>query len=441
LDIFVVGAGHVGLVSAVGLARLGHRVTVADVDADRVSILQDGHAPVFEPGLADALRDGTAGGRLAFTTGMSPPAGTSFTFICVNTPTDAEGPLSTVNIEKVLAGLLESTAPEHTVVIRSTLSLGGAAKILRMARGRGARPAIVSNPEFMREGQALEDFDHPNRVVVGYLEDRDRSAAESVIEMYASLGAPSLVTDMQTAAIIKMLSNVYLGLKISFANEVARIASVLGADPMAALEGIGMDERIGTAFLRPGPGVGGSCLPEQAIAIALEAAAHDIDAPVLAAVHRSIAAQPRAVIERLDVLLGGPGALSGRRIALLGLAFKSNTDDVRESPALALATWLRTAGASVVAYDPRAEGTARRADPDLVLAPSAYEATDGVDAVLVATEWPEFGALDWTAIGARMRGDVVYDTRAIVDPAAVRGAGLRLERLGHRDRLAAPTSA
>ena len=430
MHLFVVGAGHVGLVTAVGFERLGHRVTVADVDAARVAGLQDGWPPIFEPGLEDAIRGGLERGTLAFTTELDPPPDATFSIVCVNTPTGPEGPLSTVNVEAAVGGLLDITDERHTIVVRSTLPLDGPDRLVRAAGGRDPRAAIVTNPEFMREGNALADFDAPNRVVTGWLEPRDEPAARAVADLYAPLGTPALVADARSVALIKLGSNVFLGMKIGYANEMARVADAIGADIDTVIEGIGLDARIGTAFLRPGPGFGGSCLPEQAVAIALQTAALDVEAPLLSSIHRSNATHQRRIAARLEGLLGGPGTLAGRRIALLGLAFKADTDDVRESPALALAAHLRDAGAQVLGYDPRANSRARRADPALATADSVAEAVTGADAVVIATEWPEFGTLDWRGVATAMRGDLVYDTRAVVDVDAVGSAGLRLERLG-----------
>ena len=438
MHLFLLGAGHVGLVTAVGFARLGHHVTVADLDETRIHELSEGRPPVFEPGLSEALARGLADGSLAFTTELDPPAGAPFTFVCVNTPTDADGPLSTVNVEAAVARLLGSAGPDHVIVVRSTLPLDGPGRLAAVAAtaDRSDRPAIVTNPEFMREGQALEDFDRPNRVVTGWLEPRDQAAAQAVIDLYAPLGAPSLVADARSVALIKLGSNVFLGTKISFANELARVADATGADIEAVIAGIGLDTRIGTAFLKPGPGIGGSCLPEQAVAIALQTVALNVEAPLLASVHRSNAVHQREIVTRLETLLGGPGSLAGRRIAQLGLAFKADTDDVRESPALALAANLRAAGAEVVTHDPRAERRAHLADPTLVVAPTALDAIRGAEAVVVVTEWAEYGALDWAAAAPTMRGTLVYDTRGVVDVESASRAGLRVERLGRPARPA-----
>ena len=433
MHLFLLGAGHVGLVTAIGFLRLGHRVTVGDVDGARIAALRDGRPPIFEPGLTEAIAGGLATEALTFTTELDPPADASFTFVCVNTPTGPAGPLSTVHVEAAIAQVLTRTGPEHTIVIRSTLPLDGPARIIALAArhlDRPHRPSIVTNPEFMREGQALDDFDRPNRVVAGWLEPRDAAAAQAVLDLYKPLDAPTLIADARSVALIKLGANVFLGMKVSFANELARVADATGADIEQVVAGIGLDSRIGTSFLKPGPGVGGSCLPEQAVAIALQIAALDVEAPLLSAIHRSTTAHQRQIVTRIETLLGGPGSLAGRRIGLLGLAFKANTDDVRESPALALAANLRAAGAQVLAHDPRAAERASIADPALAVAATAEEAVRGADAVVVATEWPDYGRLDWQVLAAAMRGTLVYDTRAVVDVDAARAAGLRVERLG-----------
>ena len=437
MHLFLLGAGHVGLVTAVGLVRLGHRVTVADLDAARIAGLRDGRPPVFEPGLAEAIAAALADGSLAFTTELDPPPDALFSFVCVNTPTGPDGPLSTIHVEAAVARLLTRVGSDHVIVVRSTLPLDGPSRLAALAHAHPDRPSIVTNPEFMREGQALEDFDRPNRVVTGWLEARDVAAAQAVLDLYAPLGAPSLVADARSVALIKLGSNVYLGMKISFANELARVADATGADIEQVLAGIGLDGRIGSAFLRPGPGIGGSCLPEQAVAISLQTIALGVEAPLLSAVHRSNAVHQRQIVARLEALLGGPGSLANRTIGLLGLAFKADTDDVRESPALALAAALRAAGARVLAHDPRAAARARLADPHLEVATTPLEAARDADAVVVATEWADYRRLDWPALAAAMRGTLVFDTRAVVDVEVARAAGLQVERLGRPSTAAA----
>jgi len=427
MHLFLLGAGHVGLVTAVGLAKLGHRVTVADIDRSRIDGLQAGRAPMFEPGLEEGMA--SAADRLAFTIDPSPPADAAFSFVAVGTPFGPDGPLALDHVEKVVRDLLEVTGPDHTIVVRSTLPMSGPATLLELRAAGQGRAAIVTNPEFMREGTALRDFERPGRIVTGWLEERDRDAAERVLALYAGIDAPTLVADARSVALIKLASNVFLAMKIGYANELARLADAFGATASIVADGLGLDERIGRSFLDSGPGFGGSCLPEQAVALARIADAAGVPAPLIEAVAVSNRTHQRAIVARLASLLE-PAGLAGKRIALFGLAFKANTDDVRESPALAIAAELRAGGAEVVGTDPRAGAHAQAVDPRLELAPSPDAAAAGADAVLVVTEWPVYTSLDWKAIAGAMRGNLVYDTRNVVDGSDVVRAGLRLERLG-----------
>jgi UDPglucose 6-dehydrogenase len=428
MDLFLLGAGHVGLVTAVGLVQLGHRVTVSDIDSARIAGLRQGVCPIFEPGLEERIRASVAAELLAFTTDSTPPPTADISIVCVSTPADEEGPLSTRNVEDAVRTLLASVGPQHTIVVRSTLPLDGPDRLLALANGRTDRPSIVTNPEFMREGTALSDFARPGRIVVGWLEERDRPAADDIARLYLGLEAPTIRADARSVTLIKLASNAFLAAKITFANELARICDVVGADVATVVDGIGMDDRIGRQFLSPGPGVGGSCLPEQAVALAAQSSGRGIDVPLIGSVHGSNESHRRQIVARLGQLLGGP--LAGKRIALLGLAFKANTDDVRFSPGLALARLLREAGADVLAYDPRARRRARLADPELTVAPGLSEAFDHADAVLVATEWPEFREIGWNDAAQALRGTLVFDTRAIVDGDAVEAAGLRYVSFG-----------
>lgn len=444
MHLFVVGAGHVGLVSATGFRALGHRVTVADVQTDRIERLRQGIPPIYEPGLEEAIRAGLADGSLAFQSGNVPPADVAVAFVTVSTPPGPDGALSTAHVRSAVGDLLSTMGTGHTIVVRSTLPLGGPAELVALRGGRADAPAIVTNPEFMREGSGLHDFLHPDRVVAGWLEPRDREAAEAVLSLYDGVEAPRLVADAASAALIKLASNVFLATKIAFANELARVVEAYGGDVRTVADGIGMDGRIGRGALTAGPGFGGSCLPEQAVALSELAAARSVQTPLVDAITASNGTHQQAIVERLAAHLGGESGtrqLRGCRVAVLGLAFKARTDDVRESPALALVARLRAAGASVLASDPRAGARAQAVDPELALAASVDAAVDGADAVLIATEWPEYGSLDWVALRRRMAGDLVYDTRAIVDPAAVRAAGLRLVRLGEPDAEAASLDA
>lgn len=427
MELFVVGAGYVGLTTAVGFSQLGHRVTVQDIDADRVRTLAAGRSPLLEAGMEAALRDGLDAGRLQFTTDPTPGPETAAAFVAVPTPSAADGLLDTTIVEAVAGRLARELPVDAPVVIRSTLPLHGPERLEAIVADQPARPIVV-NPEFMREGRALADFAAPSRIAVGWLREADRPAAGLVAELYAPLGAPLVLADARSVVLLKLASNVFLGLKVAFADELARLADAIGADMAVVADGIGFDPRIGRAFLDSGPGFGGSCLPEQAAAIAVEAARRDLRAPVMAAIWTSNEVHQAEVVATVGRLL--PMGLGGARVAILGLAFKAGTDDVRHSPALALARELRSSGATVVGYDPVANDPARRADPDLETAADATAAAADADAVVIATEWPEFATIDWSAIKAAMRGDLVYDTRRALRGNVVSAAGLRYRALG-----------
>jgi UDPglucose 6-dehydrogenase len=425
--LFVVGAGYVGLTTAIGFSQLGHDVVVHDVNAARVALLRAGRSPIFEAGIEDAIARGIAEGRLHFTDDPAAPEDTDVAVVCVPTPTDEAGLLDTRMVEQVVTALIDRLPAGRIIAVRSTLPLHGPERLERLA-DRTPRPAVIVNPEFMREGRALADFVAPSRVVVGGVTPSDVPAAQRFAELYAPLAAPTIVADARSVVLLKLASNVFLGAKVAFANELARLSDRIGADYSVVADGIGLDPRIGRAFLDSGPGFGGSCLPEQAETIAVEVDRWEIDAPLLSSIGTANRAHQHALLEHLSARLGRP--LGGARIALLGLAFKANTDDVRRSPALALAAGLRERGAMVIGYDPVANATALAADPTLETAGSVEDALQDADAVLVATEWNEFAELDWAKLARRMRGDLVYDSRRRLDPERVRAAGLRYVALG-----------
>ena len=445
MHLYLVGAGPVGLVTAVGMTKLGHHVTVADIDRRRIENLRAGVSPIYEPGLAEAIQEEAGSGHLRFTTELSPPADAACSIVTVSTPVGPGGTLSTANVEAAVRVIFEVAPPDHVIVIRSTLPIEGVDRLVALRAGRPDGAAIVTNPEFLREGSALANFERHDRIVVGWLERRDIGAAGVALALYDGISAPTLVADARSVTMIKLASNVFLAAKIAYANELARLCDAVGADIGTVVDGLGLDARIGRAFLTAGPGFGGSCLPDQAVALSVAAAVRGVATPLLDAVSRSNDAHQLAIIDLLGQLIDGGadparvnsprGAtlLVGRRIALLGLAFKANTDDVRVSPALALARHLRAAGATVVATDPRAVPRARIADPELVTVTTVELAVEASDAVVVVTEWPEYGELDWRDLARRMRGDLVYDTRGIVSQERVREAGLRLASLGRAD--------
>ncbi len=441
MHLFIVGAGYVGLTTAIGFAELGHTCTVHDIDRARVDMLAAGRSPLLEAGMEEALAAGLDATRLTFTTEPIPPADTDIALVCVPTPTGADGLLDLSLVERSVAGLIGALPPTASIVVRSTLPLHGAERLASLGPP-GGRPALMVNPEYMREGRALADFRAPSRVTVGYVDDADRPATERFAELYASLGAPVIVADAGSIVLMKLASNVFLALKVAFANELARLADATGSDYTVVADGIGLDPRIGRAFLDAGPGFGGSCLPEQAESIATESERRGVTAPLLASIAHSNDVHQGEIVAAVGRAL--PRGLDGARVAVLGLAFKAGTNDVRRAPGIALASLLRSRGASVVGFDPVANAPARHADPALETAVSPAEAARGADAVVVATEWPEFADLDWRALAAVMRGTLVFDTRRIVAPDAVRDAGLdyvALGRAGEARRAGTPVRA
>jgi UDPglucose 6-dehydrogenase len=438
VDLAVIGAGYVGLTTAVGFGRLGHRVTVIDVDEARVRNLAAGRMPIFEEGLEEGISELSRDGRLSFTTDRHLPTTIDVAFICVPTPINDAGTLDTNVVEAVVRDLFGTLRQDGVIVVRSTLPLDGAERLETIA-GNESGPAIVVNPEFMREGHALADFSDPSRVAIGFVPPSTREHAERVAALYEPLLAPIVVADARSIVLVKLASNVFLGLKIAFADEIARLCDAVGADAGVIADGVGLDPRIGRAFLDAGPGFGGSCLPEQAASIATETARRAVAAPLLSSIAPSNERHQQEIVATIGRLFAG--GLRGAQLALLGLAFKAGTDDVRHSPALALARGLRRAGATVVAYDPVANENARRSEPGLELAASVADAVRGADGVVVATEWPEFARLDWAALRPTMRGDIVYDTRRRLDADAVRRAGLRYVALGNGEGRLRPTDA
>lgn len=447
MRIAVVGAGYVGLVTAACLADLGHDVTCVDVDAERVALLRRGILPIHEPQLDDLVARGLASGRLVFDDTASGTHGAALAIVCVGT-LDAAGEWTDRTVRSVLRGLAADPAAPRALVVRSTLLPGTAVALADLVEAIDPGVALAVSPEFTRESTAVADFLAPDRLVVGatpraleawraahHGTDAHARIVADLEAMYAPLEARVLVTDLTSAELIKVGSNVFLAAKITFANELARIAVAAGADPHAVVDGIGLDRRIGRRFLSPGPGYGGSCLPSQARALPGVADSFGAGTPLIAGIARSNEAQVDWVAAQAAAALGG--SLADRRVAVLGLTFKAGTDDLRESPALRLVRRLHVDGAEVVVHDPvaTAAGVALLREQDAteaIPASSIADALVGADAVVVATEWDAYRHVDWTALAGSMRGDVVVDARGIVDGEAAEAAGLRVVGLGRR---------
>jgi UDPglucose 6-dehydrogenase len=415
----VIGVGWVGLVTASCLAELGHEVWARDILADKVEALSRGEVPIHEPALPELVAKNAA--RLHFTTDMAPVLEHArLLFVCVDTPPTYSGDADLSRVEAVIADLGDSN--EHALVMKSTVPVGTGRSIQRRRDGLG----YVSNPEFLQEGSAVEDFMKPDRVVVG-ADDRSAGFADRVEELYAPLAAPIVRTDVASAEMIKLASNAFLATKISFINEIANVSEELGADVSEVARGMGLDDRIGPRFLRAGVGFGGSCFPKDVQALKQLAGNTGYHFQLLTAVVEVNELQKRRTIGKLQKHLG---SLVGKEIALLGVAFKPNTDDIREATSLVLSGRLAGEGASVRVYDPVA---ATKADGMLAgarISDSVLEAVEGADAAVLVTEWPEFAELDWAEVKERMRVPLIVDGRNFLDREALIEAGFTYEGIG-----------
>jgi UDPglucose 6-dehydrogenase len=426
--ISVVGTGYVGLVTGACFADLGNSVTCIDIDVAKVENLRRGVLPIFEPGLEEIVERNSKAGRIRFTSGYEDGvAGADFVFIAVNTPSGAEGEAD-LKYTRAAAQSIAKNITGHAVIInKSTVPIGTGdwvANILSKYIRPGATFSVVSNPEFLREGSAISDFMHPDRVVLG---STDRDTAKRVSELYRQLGCPILITDLRTAEMIKYASNAFLATKISFINEIASICERLGADVKMVSEGMGLDKRVGRAFLDAGLGFGGSCFPKDVRALAHMASINGCHPQLLRTVLEINRDARRAVIQKARDAMGG---LSDRSVGILGLAFKPNTDDLREAPALEIIHLLQSEGASVKAYDPVASEGAQRSNPEVELCQDPYEVAAGVDCLILVTEWNEFKHLDMQRIKGLMAGNVLIDGRNIWDPDEMVGIGFNYMGVG-----------
>jgi UDPglucose 6-dehydrogenase len=420
--IAVIGTGYVGLVTAAGFAELGNEVWCVDIDADKIARLERGEIPIYEPGLKECVARNRE--RLHFTTELGPALEHArLLFVAVGTPSTYSGDADLSAVHAVVGAMPKSD--HHALVMKSTVPAGTGAAIKRIFAQQGKEGfAYVSCPEFLKEGSALEDFLSPDRVVVG---DDGDWAGDAVVSLYAPLEAPLVRTDIRSAEMIKLAANAFLATKISFINEIANVCEETGADVIEVARGMGLDPRIGTSFLKAGLGYGGSCFPKDVSALKQLAGNSGYHFQLLTAVIEVNELQKRRVIGKLQKHLG---SLVGKHVALLGLAFKPNTDDMREASSLVLAARLQADGASVRAYDPVAEAQARNLMVGVEFADSAFDALAKADAVVIVTEWPEFRDLDWAAVARAMAGRLVVDGRNCLDPERVAEAGLVYEGMG-----------
>jgi UDPglucose 6-dehydrogenase len=415
----VVGAGWVGLVTAACFAELGHRVVVREIVPEKVESLRRGEVPIHEPGLPELIERN--GERLTFTTDMAELLdGPRLIFVCVQTPPTYSGDADLSAVERAVEEIGEPAG--RALVMKSTVPVGTGRTLKREAPDL----AYVSCPEFLREGTALKDFMEPDRVLVG-TEPGDEWAAQAVSEVYEPLGAPIVSTDVSSAEMVKLASNAFLATKISFINEIANVCEELGADVTDVSRGMGLDDRIGPRFLQAGIGYGGSCFTKDVSALKMLAANSGYAFQLLNSVIEVNELQKRRVMAKLSRHLD---TLVGKRVALLGLAFKPDTDDMRGASSLVLAARLEGESANVVAYDPVAETAAAPLLPTVEMTGSAMDALEGADAAVLVTEWPEFAELDWAEVAKRMKRPLLVDGRNFLDADVVRAAGLTYESIG-----------
>jgi len=417
-QIAVFGAGYVGLVTGVCFAERGHDVVIRDVVPEKIDALRRGEVPIFEPGLDELLVRNA--GRLRYTLDVREALdGADFVYVCVDTPPLYSGDADLSRVWTVVDELPDDT--HATIVMKSTVPVGTGEKVRAALDGRGlARVGYASNPEFTAEGSAVRDFMQPDRVVVGAFEEAD---GDAVAMLHAGIDAPIVRADVNSAEMIKLAANAFLMTRVSFVNEIANVCELVGADVQRVAEGVGLDHRLGPHFLRAGLGYGGSCFPKDSLALKQLAANSGYHFQLLNAVIEVNELQKRRVVQKLQKHLG---KLRGKRVALLGLAFKPNTDDMREAPSLVLASRLLAEGAEVRGWDPIAR-------PELLgvtLFGTPLEAVTGADAAVIVTEWPELAEIATEEVRAAMHHPLIIDGRNLLDPARVRAAGFAYEGIG-----------
>lgn len=434
-DICVIGTGYVGLVTGTCFADLGNRVFCLDINEDRISKLSRNIMPIYEPGLEEIVERNVKAQRLFFTMDYEKALESAeFAFIAVGTPSGVDGEADLQYVKDVVEKIADIVEHPLIVVNKSTVPVGTgdwvADIITKKRNDRTLEFAVVSNPEFLREGSAIVDFMNPDRVVLGSL---NHAAAEKVAQLYAPLRAPVLISDIRTAEMIKYASNAFLATRISFINEIANICDELGADVREVADGMGLDKRIGRSFLDAGLGWGGSCFPKDVKALAHMAVLHNTQPQLLQAVMDINRNQRRRVVYKLRKVLGG--SFLDKTIGILGLSFKPNTDDMREAPAVEIIHLLENEGAKIQAYDPQSMENAGEELPGITLCPDPYQMAEGTDALVLATEWNEFKQLDFERIYKLMRTPVLVDGRNQWDSKRLREMGFTYFGIGQGNHV------
>ena len=434
MRIAVIGTGYVGLVSGTCFADFGHHVTCVDKDASKIACLKRGQMPIFEPGLEELVANNRSRGRLHFTTDLGKAIdGADAVFIAVGTPASRKDGRANLSYVFAAATEIAQKLKSPTVVVtKSTVPVGTGDEIARILEENGAPEgtSVASNPEFLREGAAIRDFKIPDRIVVGAEDERAREVLREVYRPLFLNKAPILFTGRRTAELTKYAANAFLATKISFINEVADLCEAVGADVQEVARGIGLDNRIGPKFLHAGPGYGGSCFPKDTLALLQTAEAAGVPMKIVGSVVEVNDARKAGMADRVREALGG--SLQGKRVAVLGLTFKPNTDDMRDAPSLWLISGLLKAGASIIACDPVGREQAEPLLPEISFAEDAYVAAYGADALVIVTEWNEFRALDLHQIASVMDGNVLVDLRNIYKPEDAAAAGLSYFGVGRK---------
>ncbi len=428
----MIGTGYVGLVSGACFADFGHRVTCVDKDADKIERLGRGEIPIFEPGLGALVEANIKAKQLDFTTELSPSvANADAVFIAVGTPSRrGDGHADLTHVYAAVREIARSLSGFTVVVTKSTVPVGTGDEVERLIResNPSADVVVASNPEFLREGAAIRDFKFPDRVVIGTDDERGRRVLGDVYRPLSLNQAPLMFTRRRTAELIKYAANAFLATKITFINEIADLSEKVGADVQEVARGIGLDNRIGSKFLHAGPGFGGSCFPKDTRALIKIAQDHDVQLRIVEAVLGVNDNRKRAMARKISAAAGG--SLRGKTVAVLGLTFKPDTDDMREAPSIPLVTGLLDAGARVRAYDPVGMEQARRELPDIEYSEDPYECARGADALVFVTEWAQFRALDLARLKREMAGSIVVDLRNIYNPQEMEIHGFIYEGIG-----------
>jgi UDPglucose 6-dehydrogenase len=437
MNICVVGVGYVGLVTAGCFSEFGIDVTCVDCDAAKIERLQGGVVPIFEPGLEELVRKNLREGRLRFTTDLKEGVEHALViFLAVGTPPQGDGSADLRFIEAVAREVAEAMDGYKVIVTKSTVPVGTGERVAEIIRAHRRTPVafdVVSNPEFLREGSAIEDFMHPNRVVIGASSDQAIAIMKALYRPLYLIETPILITDIETAELVKYASNAFLATKISFINEIAQLCEAVGVDVHVVARGMGLDSRIGPKFLHAGAGFGGSCFPKDSKALIQMGAAHGVSLELVEAAIRVNQGQRARILEKIERLVGG---LRGKTIGMLGLAFKPNTDDVREAPSIELIDGLLARGALVKAFDPAAMDQVAAMFSGVEMCKDAYAAAEGCDAVVLMTEWNQFRNLEMGRICESLRSPVFVDCRNVYDPARMAELGFLYEGIGRLSKRA-----